>query len=134
MEAFVKRSGVVFLLWAVVLLAALNTGRDLYYHLTYVLSITIVLSFLWTWGSIHWVELERRTRSRRSQVGRVVEERFAVRNTGFFPKLWLEVRDHSDLPGHYASRVVSTNRRPIPALRARASMCCSRVSPRRPLR
>ena len=103
-----KRSGVVFLLWAVVLLAALNTGRDLYYHLTYVLSITIVLSFLWTWGGIHWVELERRTRSRRSQVGRVVEERFAMRNTGFFPKLWLEVRDHSDLPGHYASRVVST--------------------------
>jgi len=103
----VKRSWVVFLLWAVVLLAALNTGRNLYYHLTYVLSATIVLSFLWTWGSIHWLKLERQTRSRRSQVGKVAEERFMVRNTGFFPKLWLEVRDHSDLPGHYASRVVS---------------------------
>ena len=98
----------IFLLWAVVLLAALNTGRDLYYHLTYVLSTTIVLSFLWTWGSIHWLKLERQTRSRRSQVGKVAEERFAVRSTSFFPKLWLEVRDHSDLPGHYASRVVST--------------------------
>ena len=63
-----KRSWVVFLLWAVVLLAALNTGRDLYYHLMYVPSATIVLSFFWTWGSIH----------------------------------------HSDLPGHYGSRVVST--------------------------
>jgi uncharacterized protein (DUF58 family) len=104
----VKRNWVVFLLWAVVLLAALNTGRDLYYHLTYVLSATIVLSFLWTWGSIHWLKLERQTRSRRSQVGKVAEERFIVRNTGFFPKLWLEVRDHSDLPGHYASQVVST--------------------------
>ena len=88
-----KRSWVVFLLWAVVLVAALNTGRDLYYHLTYVLSATIVLSFLWTWGSIHWLKLERQTRSRRSQVGKVTEERFMVRNTGFFPKLWLEVRD-----------------------------------------
>jgi uncharacterized protein (DUF58 family) len=106
----VKRSWVVFLLWAVVLLAALHTGRDLYYHLTYVLSATIVLSFLWTWGSIHWLKLERQTRSRRSQVGKVVEERFTVRNTGFFPKLWLEVRDLSDLPGHYASQVVSTLR------------------------
>jgi uncharacterized protein (DUF58 family) len=104
----VKRIWVICLLWAVVLLMALNTGRDLYYHLTYVLSSTIVLSFLWTWGSIHWLKLERQTRSRRSQVGKVVEERFAVRSTSFFPKLWLEVRDLSDLPGHYASRVVST--------------------------
>jgi len=104
----VKRIWVIFLLWAVVLLMALNTGRDLYYHLTYVLSSTIALSFLWTWGSVHWLKLERQTRSRRSQVGKVVEERFAVRSTSFFPKLWLEVRDLSDLPGHYASRVVST--------------------------
>jgi uncharacterized protein (DUF58 family) len=103
----VKQSWVIFLLWVVVLVVALNTGRDLYYHLTYVLSATIVLSFLWTWGSIHWLKLERQTRSRRSQVGKVAEERFTVRNTGFFPKLWLEVRDHSDLPGHYASQVVS---------------------------
>ena len=103
-----KRIWVIFLLWAVVLLMALNTGRDLYYHLTYVLSSTIALSFLWTWGSVHWLKLERQTRSRRSQVGKVVEERFAVRSTSFFPKLWLEVRDLSDLPGHYASRVVST--------------------------
>ncbi len=102
-----KRSWVVFLLWAVVLVAALNTGRNLYYHLTYVLSITFLLSFLWTWGSIHWLKLERQTRGRRSQVGKVAEERFTVHNTGFFPKLWLEVRDHSDFPGHYASRVVS---------------------------
>ena len=105
-----KRSWVIFLLWAVVLLAALNTGRDLYYHLTYVLSATIALSFLWTWGSIRWLKLERQTRSRRSQVGKVIEERFTVHNTGFFPKLWLEVRDLSDLPGHYASQVVSTLR------------------------
>jgi uncharacterized protein (DUF58 family) len=104
----VKRIWVIFLLWAVVLLMALNTGRDLYYHLTYVLSSTIALSLLWTWGSVHWLKLERQTRSRRSQVGKVVEERFAVRSTSFFPKLWLEVRDLSDLPGHYASRVVST--------------------------
>jgi uncharacterized protein (DUF58 family) len=105
----VKRNwGGIFLLLAVILLAALNTGRDLYYHLTYVLSATIVLSFLWTWGSIHWLKLERQTRSRRSQVGKMAEERFTVRNTGFFPKLWLEVRDFSDLPGHYAGQVVST--------------------------
>jgi uncharacterized protein (DUF58 family) len=103
----VKKSWAVFLLWALVLLAALNTGRGLYYHLTYVLSATIFFSFLWTWGSIRWLKLGRQTRSRRSQVGKVAEERFTVRNTGFFPKLWIEVRDHSDFPGHYASRVVS---------------------------
>jgi uncharacterized protein (DUF58 family) len=41
-------------------------------------------------------------------VGRPLEERLAVRNTSSIPKLWLEVRDHSDLPGHEASLVVDS--------------------------
>jgi uncharacterized protein (DUF58 family) len=37
-----------------------------------------------------------------------LEERFAVRNSSSIPKLWLEVRDESDLPGHLASQVVNS--------------------------
>jgi uncharacterized protein (DUF58 family) len=40
-------------------------------------------------------------------VGRPLEERFMVRNTSLLPKLWLEVRDHSTLPEHFASQVVN---------------------------
>ena len=36
------------------------------------------------------------------------DRRFTVRNTTIAPKLWLEVRDFSDLPYHYSSHVVNS--------------------------
>lgn len=65
-----------------------------------------VLGLVWAWLSVRWLTLSRRTRARRSQVGRTFRERFAVKNLSLLPKLWLEIRDHSDLPGHLASHVV----------------------------
>jgi uncharacterized protein (DUF58 family) len=101
-----QRRGLVFLLLIGSLIWALNTGRALPFNLTYLLAGLLLLSFLWTWAGVNWVRLARQTRARRAQVGRTLEERFAVRNTGFLPKLWLEVRDESELPGHHASQVV----------------------------
>ncbi|MER3513522.1 MAG: DUF58 domain-containing protein, partial [Chloroflexota bacterium] len=101
-----QRRGIVFLLLIASLIWALNTGRALPFNLTYLLAGLLILSFLWTWTSVNWVRVSRQTRARRAQVGRTLEERFAVRNTGVLPKLWLEVRDESELPGHYASHVV----------------------------
>jgi uncharacterized protein (DUF58 family) len=102
----------IFLLWGASLVAALITVknermREIFYNLTYLLATIIVLSFLWTLVSIRWVELERQTRARRSQVGKLAEEKFFFRNHSWFPKLWLEIRDHSDLPNHRASRVLN---------------------------
>ena len=68
----------------------------------------MILSLFWTWLSLRGIGLRRATRSRRSQVGRVFQESFGLRKTGLTPKLWLEVRDHSTLPGHHASHVVPT--------------------------
>lgn len=101
-----QRRGIVFILLIASLIWALNTGRALPFNLTYLLAGLLILSFLWTWTSVNWVRVSRQTRARRAQVGRTLEERFAVRNTGVLPKLWLEVRDASELPGHYASHVV----------------------------
>ncbi len=66
-----------------------------------------MLSFGWAWSNINWVYISRTTRTRRTQVGRPLEERFSVRNTSILPKLWIEVRDYSTLPGHFASKVVN---------------------------
>lgn len=101
------RLRVVVLLSLVSLASGLITGRSLFYHLAYLFVALIVLAFLWAWIGISWVHLRRQTRARRAQVGRPLEERFAVRNNGLFPKLWLEVRDASTLPGHLASHVVN---------------------------
>jgi len=98
------------MLWAVTLTFALANGHRLFYSLFCLLTGLLLASFLWAWANVHWVRFHRHTRTRRSQVGKLAEERFTVRNTGPFPKLWLEVQDHSDLPGHRASRVIHSLR------------------------
>lgn len=103
-----QRARVGLILWLVLVIAALATGRQLLYRLVYLMTAILALSFLWTLFNALWVRLVRQTRSRRTQVGRLAEERFVVRSTGFLPKLWLEVRDMSTLPGHRASRVVNS--------------------------
>jgi uncharacterized protein (DUF58 family) len=47
-------------------------------------------------------------RGLRSQVGRYMEETLVLTNRSRWPKLWVEVRDFSDLPGHQISRVVNS--------------------------
>ncbi len=96
------------MLWLVIIIGALATGRQLLFRLLYLMTAILVLSFVWAFVNVYWVRLVRQTRSRRTQVGRLAEERFVVRNTGFLPKLWLEVRDASTLPGHRVSRVVNS--------------------------
>jgi uncharacterized protein (DUF58 family) len=100
------RRNVLIVLALVALVGGLLTGRDLVYSLAYVLGLLIIASFAWAWTNINWLHISRLTRTRRTQVGRPLEERFTVTNTSFLPKLWLEMRDFSDLPGHFASHVV----------------------------
>jgi uncharacterized protein (DUF58 family) len=71
------------------------------------LALLLIVSFVWAWINLNWLHLSRLTRTRRTQVGRPLEERFEVRNTSIVPKLWLEVRDGSSLPGHFTSRVIN---------------------------
>jgi uncharacterized protein (DUF58 family) len=87
--------------------SGLITGRSVFYHLAYLFGAMILLALVWAWIGISWVHLKRQTRARRAQVGRALEERFSVRNGSTLPKLWLEVRDGSNLPGHFASHVVN---------------------------
>jgi uncharacterized protein (DUF58 family) len=105
-EQMQQRRTAVFFLALLSLLGGLITGRALLFNLAYLLGLLLILSFFWAWSNITWVHLARTTRTRRTQVGRPLEERFSVHNTGFLPKLWLEVRDLSDVPGHRTSHVV----------------------------
>jgi len=98
----------IFVLGLACLIAALATGRDLFFNLTYLIAAIIVVSYLWTWTSVRWVQLTRYLWAKKAEVGKTYEERFVVRNTGLLPKLWLEIRDHSTLPGHQASYVINS--------------------------
>jgi len=101
------RLRMVLALGILALIGALVTGRDMFYQLTYAIVAMLVLSLFWAWTGVGWVRFSRKTRVRRAQVGRPLEERLAVLNTGRLLKLWLEVRDESNLPGHHAGFVVS---------------------------
>ena len=101
------RNRIVFLLWAVVAAGAIGSGRELLYNLWYLLTVLLVASGVWAWTGVRWLKVERSTRTGRAQVGKLAEERFLVHNRGLVPKLWLEVRDDSTLPGHLVSRVIS---------------------------
>ncbi|MDI7275880.1 MAG: DUF58 domain-containing protein, partial [Anaerolineae bacterium] len=98
----------VVLLLAVAVIEALATGKPIFHNLAYSLAGVLVLSYLWAWYNVNWIQLERETLSSRSQVGKVAEERFLLHNRGPLPKLWVEVRDHSDLPEHRASMALSS--------------------------
>jgi uncharacterized protein (DUF58 family) len=100
----------VFILGLACLIVALATGRSIFYNLTYLITAIIIVSYLWTWASINWVQISRYTWAKKAEVGKISEERFVVRNTGLLPKLWLEIRDHSDLPDHRASQVINSFR------------------------
>lgn len=102
-----RRRNALYLIVVVSLLAGLITGRTFFFNVSYAFIALLVFAFFWAWSGANWLRLSRQTRARRAQVGRYMEERFTVRNTSFLPKLWLEIYDHSTLPGHRASHVVS---------------------------
>ena len=106
-----RRSWWIILLWLLSLAFALGMAernRGMAFSFAYLMTAIVVLSFVWSWANVSWVRIGRYTRARRSQVGRVAEEQFEVANMSRLPKLWLEIRDYSDLPGHQASRVLNS--------------------------
>ena len=81
-------------------LAAQGTGIRLFFHLFYLLLALLALSYLWAWSNLHGLRVERETFTHRSQVGDEARERITIRNLWGAPKLWVELRDHSDMPNH----------------------------------
>jgi uncharacterized protein (DUF58 family) len=98
---------VVLILLGLSLLALALTGLTIYARLSYLWVFLLVASWIWSRLSLRKVDLTRRTRTLRAHVGQVFEERFTVENGGRLPRLWVEVRDESDLPGSRGSRVLT---------------------------
>ncbi len=73
--------------------------------LFFVLVIVQVLAYFWMKQLSNYLQLVRERRSTWNQVGDHLEERFTLINDSPFPALWVEVRDHSNMPGYQASQV-----------------------------
>ncbi|MFN8529411.1 MAG: DUF58 domain-containing protein [Anaerolineae bacterium] len=106
--AIINRRNTLYLLISASLIAGLGTGKAFFFNVAYLLGALLIVAFLWSWLSVRGIAINRKTRSRRAQVGGRLEETFVVRNGGLIPKLWVEIYDQSTLPGHRASHVVPT--------------------------
>ena len=85
---------------------AMGTGFWLLFRLTYVLGLAIPVAWLIARYNTMHLEVEAERRTDRAQAGQEAQEIIEVRNRFWLPKLWLEVEDPSDMPGHRSRRVV----------------------------
>ncbi|MEM6527850.1 MAG: DUF58 domain-containing protein [Chloroflexota bacterium] len=102
----IGRRAVLYLMIMSSLIAGLYTGQSFFFNIAFLFGGILVLAFIWSALAVRWIRVGRRTRSRKEQVGKMLDETFMVANLAYIPKLWLEIRDYSDLPSHRASHVV----------------------------
>lgn len=101
------RHWIVPILWFIVTLLAYQTNHSLFFRLSYLILLLGIFAFFWAWYQIATFRLECKTVTPRSHVGRFLEEQFLARNTSRLTKVWIEVRDESELPAHHTSRVLN---------------------------
>ena len=104
---------------------AISSGWHVLYILTYVLFSLLVISWLWARYSLRKMVFRRAATSGRVQVGETFDERLMLDNISAMPKLWVQITDGSDLPGHRAGFVASMGGRKRATWRAR-TMCKQR--------
>ena len=68
------------------------------------LGLVWLACYLWARSLAYGLSLKREMRFGWSQVGDHLEERFTLKNKSVLPSPWVEVRDHSDMPGYRPSR------------------------------
>ena len=106
-----RRFYLITILVVVTLFTGMATGFGLFYRLVYVLALTMMLSYIWSWLSVRLLEVTVDRRTPRVRVGDNVEERLMVRNLSRIFKSALEVEDLTDLPGYASGRIVSVGPR-----------------------
>lgn len=89
------------------LLAGVVTGSQLYYRLSIVWALLLFGNWIMSILALRGIRVRRVARMLRSQVGQIFEERFEIINPGRLPRLWIEVRDESPLPGSRGSHVLT---------------------------
>lgn len=98
-------------LWVLLLLLGLSLfglatfGQSIYSRLSYFWLLLILGNWVWSRFSLKGLEIQRTSSMRRGAIGQMFEERYYIKNNQRLPKLWLEVRDGSRLPGSSGSRV-----------------------------
>jgi uncharacterized protein (DUF58 family) len=113
--------GIIFF---ICILAALSTGFWLPTRLAYVIMLGVPLAYFWAKSNAKNLEVTTERPLDRLQEGQTYQERITVRNLSWMTKLWLEVEDPSDLPGHVGKQIITLG--PRESRTWRSSTLCRR--------
>jgi uncharacterized protein (DUF58 family) len=94
---------------------ATASGYWLLFRASYVIAFGIPIAFAIAWFNTRAIRVEVDRRTLRAQVGQEASEYIQVYNRWYLPKLWIEVDDPSDMPGHESKRILV-----IPGMRNRS--------------
>jgi len=98
---------VIGILFVICVTSALSTGFWLPSRLAYLILLGVPVAYYWAKMNSRNLQVTTERPIDRLQEGQDFVERISVKNTGWFTKLWLEVMDPTELPGHTASRVIA---------------------------
>lgn len=98
---------VITILLGLSVVAMVVTGSVIFSRLAYLWIFLLLGNWAFSYVALHGVTVAREPLVTRSQVGHVFEERFQIDIRGRLPRLWLEIRDESNLPGSQGSRVLT---------------------------
>lgn len=112
----------VLLLSAACIIIALSTGFWLTWRLAYVAIIGVPLAYVWSRLNLAGLEVTPDRHVDRLQEGAEFEERITIRNRSWLTKIWLEVDDPSEMPGHNAKRVVTVGAKNTKTWRVRSTI------------
>jgi uncharacterized protein (DUF58 family) len=103
-------------------IVALSTGFWLTWRLAYLIMVGMPLAYGWSRLNLLGIEVTPDRSADRLQEGGDFEERITVRNNSWLGKIWLEVEDRSEMPGHRARRVVTLGARRSKTWRVRSTI------------
>jgi uncharacterized protein (DUF58 family) len=98
---------VIGAIFFVCLMSAASTGFWMPARLAYVILFGVVAAYFWARANARNLEVTMERPQDRLQEGQEFTERITVKNRSWFSKLWLEVTEPSDMPGHAPGRVIT---------------------------
>jgi len=101
-----QRRTLTVLLAVLVAMVVVSTGTGfwLLYRIAYIIAMGIPFAIALAWLNTRALDVTIERRTLRGQVGQEAEELIEVTNRSIIPKLWVELEDPSDLPGHSSRR------------------------------
>ena len=109
MIIFSKRTLAVIAISVVTLFLALGTGFQIYFHICYLTILVLLVSLLWSFVNLRWINLTVRRNYQTLRVGDYVQTNITLENSSPLPAFGLEINELAEIPGHTSATIVNVS-------------------------